>query len=152
MPACSKSESAANHDRASATGAEARSKPFLASARREVYHLATCKWAAKINDDNLLGYDTAADAEADGFRLCKICEAYIEKVGSARAMALLHKYSVIDVGWLDKLIARTSLEHNISEPELWKAVPGFYAEIGLVPDDKKQAALEKLIGGYSAGR
>ena len=70
---------------------------------------------------------------------------YIEKLGSARAMALLHKYPVIDVGWLDKLIAHTSLEHNIPELKLWEAVPGFLDEIVSVPDDQKQAALEKLI-------
>lgn len=74
LPACSKSESAGGHDRTSATGTKARSKPFVASARREVYHRSDCRWAAKINDDNLLGYDTFTDAESDGFRPCKVCK------------------------------------------------------------------------------
>ena len=70
--ACSKSDPADGHY--SAQGPEARSKPFLASAWSQVYHRRDCKLAAKINDENLLGYDTAADAEADGFRPCEVCK------------------------------------------------------------------------------
>lgn len=55
------------------SGQEARNKPFVASAAREVYHRPSCEWAAKISDDNLLGYDNIAQAEADGKRPCKVC-------------------------------------------------------------------------------
>lgn len=69
-PGCNRKET----PKYSAQGADARSKPFVASSRREIYHRSDCRWAAKISDDNLLGYDTAAAAEADGYRPCKVCQ------------------------------------------------------------------------------
>jgi hypothetical protein len=57
-----------------ATGQAARSKPFLASVAREPYHRSTCRWAVKIDAGNLVGYDTAAEAVADGRRPCQVCK------------------------------------------------------------------------------
>ena len=64
----------ADNPHASARGAEARGKPYVASVLREVYHRPDCRWAKKISERNLLGYDSAADAEADGRRPCRECQ------------------------------------------------------------------------------
>lgn len=55
------------------TGAAAREKPYVASAIREPFHKNSCKWAAKIAEDNLVGYDTRQEAIDDGHRPCKVC-------------------------------------------------------------------------------
>lgn len=70
--ACSKAPD--EPSRASAIGAPAREKPFVASVLREPFHRADCKWAAKIHEGNLVGYDTREDAIADGHRPCKVCK------------------------------------------------------------------------------
>ena len=79
-PGCSRQDRSAA--RATARGAEARSRPFVASVRPDapgratrerIYHRADCRWAARIGDANLVGWDSAADAEADGYRPCKVC-------------------------------------------------------------------------------
>lgn len=57
-----------------ARGATARTKPFVASVQREPFHKSSCKWAAKIHDSNLVGYDTRKAAMAGGHRPCKICK------------------------------------------------------------------------------
>jgi len=59
---------------AAATGTAARSKPFRASVLREPFHRSTCQWAAKIDTENLVGYDTREEATADGHRACKVCK------------------------------------------------------------------------------
>ena len=40
---------------------------------REPYHRPDCKWAQRIAPENLVGYDSKEDAEADGHRPCKAC-------------------------------------------------------------------------------
>lgn len=72
LGACSKDSD--EPSRASAIGAPAREKPFVASVLREPFHRADCKWAAKIHEGNLVGYDTREDAIADGHRPCKVCK------------------------------------------------------------------------------
>jgi methylphosphotriester-DNA--protein-cysteine methyltransferase len=69
---------------ASARGADARAKPYVASARSDVYHRADCRHAARIAERNLLGYDTRADAEADDRRPCKICRPATERIADGR--------------------------------------------------------------------
>jgi len=54
-------------------GSAARAKPFVGSAMRSVYHRSDCRHARRIPDGNLVGYDTAADAESDGRRPCRVC-------------------------------------------------------------------------------
>jgi len=75
LAGCQKDEVMKRSDatHASARGAEARSKPFVASVLREPFHKRTCKWAAKIAEYNLVGYDSREDAIADGHRPCKVC-------------------------------------------------------------------------------
>jgi len=59
---------------ASARGADARSKPYVASVLREPFHKSTCRWAKKIHTENLVGYDSREDAVADKHRSCKVCK------------------------------------------------------------------------------
>lgn len=68
-----KSDTPEGHTHASAVGAEARDKPFVASVLRDPFHRSDCKWAKKIHVDNLVGYDNREDAIEDGHRPCKVC-------------------------------------------------------------------------------
>ena len=79
-PGCSRQDRSAS--RATARGEAARTKPFVGSIRpdapgraprEKIYHRSDCRWAGRISDSNLVGWDSLADAEADGFRPCKIC-------------------------------------------------------------------------------
>ena len=56
------------------SGPQAQESPIQASARGQVFHRSDCRWARKIDPDNLLGYRSAADAMAAGLRPCKICK------------------------------------------------------------------------------
>ncbi len=58
----------------SATGEAARAKPYQATGNSDIYHRAGCRWANRISEHNLLGYDTVEDARADGRRPCKVCQ------------------------------------------------------------------------------
>ncbi len=60
-------------DGPAASGKAARDKPYVASVLREPFHDSDCKWAKKINTENLVGYDTREEAIADGHRACKVC-------------------------------------------------------------------------------
>ena len=69
----SKQEARQSAPKASATGEAARSEPYVASVLREPFHTPDCKWAKKIQTENLVGYASREDAMADGHRPCKIC-------------------------------------------------------------------------------
>lgn len=69
--ACSDSKNGAEN--ATARGEAARDKPFVASVLREPFHKSSCRWAKKINTENLAGYDERDQAIADGHRPCKVC-------------------------------------------------------------------------------
>jgi hypothetical protein len=48
-------------------------EPVVASSRTAVYHRPTCEWAAKIAAGNLIRYESAQAARADGRRPCQVC-------------------------------------------------------------------------------
>lgn len=76
LAGCQKDEAAKRSEatHAAVRGEDARTKPFVASVLREPFHKRTCKWAAKIAETNLVGYDSREDAIADGHRPCKVCK------------------------------------------------------------------------------
>lgn len=49
------------------------SGPFVGSQNSDVYHLPWCPEAKRINPENRTIFNTAADAQAAGFRPCKVC-------------------------------------------------------------------------------
>lgn len=51
----------------------AASGQYVASKIRAPFHLATCKWAQKIDPQNLVWYSTREAAIADGHCPCKVC-------------------------------------------------------------------------------
>ena len=57
-----------------AEGPEARDKPVWASVRSGVYHRPDCRYARRIAEHNLRGYDDAEHAERHGLRPCKVCK------------------------------------------------------------------------------
>ena len=59
--------------RATAMGQAARTKPFVASAPREPFHASDCKWAKKIREENVMGFDTREAAMAGRHWPCKVC-------------------------------------------------------------------------------
>jgi len=46
---------------------------YVASKKSQVFHIPTCKWAQKINPENLVGFGTREEAVASGKRPCKTC-------------------------------------------------------------------------------
>ena len=47
---------------------------FWASKNSKIYHYPTCKWAQKINPQNLVKFVTPEDAIKAGYRACKVCK------------------------------------------------------------------------------
>ncbi len=74
MPGCRGEPPGDTAPHASARGAEAREKPIQASVNRDVFHRSDCRWAEKISERNLAGYDAVQDARADGRRACQVCK------------------------------------------------------------------------------
>lgn len=56
------------------TSIAAASGPYVASKLREPFHYASCKWAKKIDPENIVYYQTREAAIADGHRPCKVCK------------------------------------------------------------------------------
>lgn len=52
----------------------AASSPYVASKLREPFHYTSCKWAKKIDPENIVYYQTREAAFADGHRPCKFCK------------------------------------------------------------------------------
>ncbi|NLX74733.1 MAG: hypothetical protein GXZ13_02625 [Synergistaceae bacterium] len=50
------------------------SGPYVASKLREPFHYASCKWAQKIDPENIIYYPTREAAINDGHRPCKVCK------------------------------------------------------------------------------
>lgn len=46
---------------------------FVGSINSEVYHRSDCTQAARIKDENRVGWQTSAEAEADGRKPCGVC-------------------------------------------------------------------------------
>ena len=61
-------------DEPDATGGDAMDMPYVASALRDPYHRNTCRWAQKINTENLQGFETKEAAVDAGHRPCKVCK------------------------------------------------------------------------------
>jgi len=59
--------------RAAASGRSARGRPYVASRRSGVIHRPGCPDAQRISERRLLGYDSLADALADGGEPCRRC-------------------------------------------------------------------------------
>lgn len=57
-----------------AFAADPAPKVYYASAKSTIYHLPSCKWAARISPKNLLTFSSKAEAESKGYRLCKVCK------------------------------------------------------------------------------
>ena len=62
--------------KASARGADALNKPFVASMLHGTFHKSTCPQVQNLirSKRGLLGYDTREDALADGKLPCEVCK------------------------------------------------------------------------------
>lgn len=46
----------------------------VGSAKSTVYHRPSCVWAEKISPSNLVTFSSREEAEAAGYRPCKVCK------------------------------------------------------------------------------
>jgi hypothetical protein len=53
--------------------ANAASDPFIGNLVLGIFHLEACHWVDTISLKNRVGFTTAADAKAHGFKPCRIC-------------------------------------------------------------------------------
>lgn len=47
---------------------------YVASSESNRYHLPRCRWTSEINEENLIAFDSIAEAEAAGYIACKVCQ------------------------------------------------------------------------------
>ena len=47
---------------------------YVASRKAKKYHRTSCQYAAKIKDENLVSFDSAAQAQAAGYAPCGACK------------------------------------------------------------------------------
>lgn len=47
---------------------------YVASRKAKKYHRPSCQYAAKIKDENLVSFDSAAQAQATGYAPCGACK------------------------------------------------------------------------------
>jgi hypothetical protein len=58
----------------SGVGMSQEAGEYVASKHSNKYHYVWCKWAKKINPDNLIVFHTAKEAQAAGYVPCKVCK------------------------------------------------------------------------------
>ena len=46
---------------------------YVASAESDKFHYPSCKWTNKINDENLVAFDSKDEAKAAGYASCGTC-------------------------------------------------------------------------------
>lgn len=46
---------------------------YVGSSESDKYHTPSCRWTSKINDDNLVHFDSAEEAAAAGYSPCGTC-------------------------------------------------------------------------------
>jgi hypothetical protein len=49
------------------------SGPIVGSSIRHIYHRPSCEWAGKISARNRITFASASDAQARGYRRCRVC-------------------------------------------------------------------------------
>lgn len=47
---------------------------YVASRKAKKYHRPLCQYAAKIKDENLVSFDSTAQAQAAGYAPCGACK------------------------------------------------------------------------------
>ncbi|OIO85543.1 MAG: hypothetical protein AUK32_06985 [Candidatus Aquicultor secundus] len=47
---------------------------FAGSVKSNVYHYPSCSYVDRINPENLIWFSSAEDAQAKGYRACKVCQ------------------------------------------------------------------------------
>ena len=47
---------------------------YVGSSESDKYHYPTCRWTSKINDGNLVHFDSVEDAQAAGYEPCGTCK------------------------------------------------------------------------------
>ena len=47
---------------------------YVGSSESDKYHRPTCRWTSKINDGNLVHFDSAEEAQAAGYEPCGTCK------------------------------------------------------------------------------
>ena len=47
---------------------------YVASRKAKKYHRPSCQYAAKIKDENIVSFDSAAQAQAAGYAPCGACK------------------------------------------------------------------------------
>jgi hypothetical protein len=52
---------------------QASNAPVVGSSIRHIYHRASCDWARKISARNRVSFGSASDAQARGYRRCRVC-------------------------------------------------------------------------------
>ncbi len=52
---------------------EATGKKYVGSTKSNKYHYPSCRWAKKINLENEIWFKDAADAQAQGYEPCSVC-------------------------------------------------------------------------------
>ena len=49
------------------------SGPIVGNSIRHIYHRPSCEWAGKISARNRITFASASDAQARGYRRCRVC-------------------------------------------------------------------------------
>ena len=58
----------------SGVGVAQESKNYVGSKNSTKYHYTYCRWAQKINPNNLVTFNSAAEAQKAGYIPCKVCK------------------------------------------------------------------------------
>ncbi|VVB73091.1 Metal binding domain of Ada [uncultured archaeon] len=53
--------------------AVAKADVFVGSIKSNKYHYPSCQWAEKIKPENKIWFSSSADARAQGYSPCKVC-------------------------------------------------------------------------------
>ncbi len=106
------------------------SGPFVGSKNSDVYHVPWCPEAKKINPENRVNFNTAADAQAAGYRPCKVCRPPTASAASVKAP--IPSLSVTPTPTQTPAPAKIATSINPYVPPVWYAY-------GLIPTPLTQS-------------
>ncbi|MFP4041875.1 MAG: MBL fold metallo-hydrolase [Bacteroidales bacterium] len=67
-------EISTEHDAETTSGADPGEEKFVGSVNSDKYHYPSCRWAENINPENEVWFDTAEEAQNQGYEPCGTCK------------------------------------------------------------------------------
>lgn len=74
LPSCATNSRATSYKDLDTSSINKIEYMYVGSKNSDIYHKPSCEWAQKIHGENLIEFIDRVDANAYGYRACKVCK------------------------------------------------------------------------------